>query len=86
MSDPRAKAERSRAKDLRQGVVEQRPVSSSKAKKKPWVLVGEWAFLRLRPASKECVLGRFATKRDAEKALEAALKKPYYINLRIEEQ
>ena len=83
MSDPRAKAERSKAKDIRQGVIEQRPVSSGKAKKKPWVLLGNWVLLRLR---QDCVLGRYATKRHAEQALEAALKKPYYSNLRIEEQ
>jgi len=84
MSNPRAKAERSKAKDLRQGIVEQRPVSSKSAKKKPWVVRADWV-LRWT-CERGIVIGRYAKHSDAEKAAEATRKKSYYTNVRIEEE
>lgn len=83
MSNPRAKAERSKAKDIRQGITEQRPVTASKQKKKPWVVRAMWEtrFLPWR----DVVIGRYAKLSDAEKAAEATRKKSYYTNVRIEE-
>ena len=48
MSDPRAKAERSKAKDIRQGVVDQREGLPKKKKKidKPYSVWTYWRFLR----------------------------------------
>lgn len=84
MSNPRAKAERSKAKDIRQGVTEQRPVSSKSQKKKPWVVRADWV-LQWRDDF-EVVIGRYAKLSDAEKAAEATRKKSYYTNVRIEEE
>lgn len=83
MSDPRAKAERSKAKDIRQGITEQRPVSSKSQKKKPWVVRANWAGVF---HWRETLIGRYAKLSDAEKAADAALKKSYYTNVRIEEE
>lgn len=84
MSDPRAKAERSKAKDLRQGITEQRPVSASKAKKKPWTVRALFAPAWL--GGRDVVIGRYAKQADAEKAAEAARKKSFYTSITIEEQ
>lgn len=84
MSNARAKAERSKAKDIRQGITEQRPVSSKSQKKKPWVVRADWAPKWL--SRREVVIGRYAKFGDAEKAAEAARKKSYYTNVRIEEE
>jgi hypothetical protein len=84
MSDPRAKAERSRAKDLRQGIVDQRPVSSKSSKKKPWVVRADWTVPW--PRDRETVIGRYAKLSDAEKAAESTRRKSYYTNVRIEEE
>lgn len=84
MSNPRAKAERSKAKDIRQGITEQRPVSSKSQKKKRWVVRADWET-RILPW-REIVIGRYAKLGDAEKAAEATRKKSYYTNVRIEEE
>lgn len=84
MSDPRAKAERSKAKDIRQGITEQRPVTANKQKKKPWVVRADWETRWF--AGRELVIGRYAKLSDAEKAAEATRKKSYYTNVRIEEE
>lgn len=81
MSDPRTKSERSKAKDIRQGIVDQRPVSSSKKKKPMWIVRGEWAIWMDR----EITIGKYPKLADAEKALASASKKKWYKNLRIEE-
>ena len=64
MSNPRAKAERSLAKDIRQGVVEQRPLKpkarSSKGGK-PWKL--EWTVF-----GRAFVSGSYKTQEQAEEA------------------
>lgn len=83
MSNPRAKAERSKAKDIRQGITEQRAVSSKSPKKKPWVVRAEWVLRWL--GNHEVVIGRYAKLSDAEKAAEATRKKRHYTNVRIEE-
>lgn len=83
MSDPLTKAERSKEKDIRQGIVEQRPVSSDKQKKKAYTLRATMPWFNNQLA--RVALGHYATLRDAEKAKEAALKKPYYTEVEIEE-
>lgn len=83
MSNPRAKAERSKAKDIRQGIAEQRPVSSKSQKKKQWLVRACWVLKWLD--DQEVVIGRYAKLSDAEKAAEATRKKAYYTNVRIEE-
>lgn len=83
MSNPRAKAERSKAKDIRQGITEQRPVSSKSQKKKPWVVRANWTGVF---SHREVAIGRYAKFGDAEKAAEATRKKSYYTNVRIEEE
>lgn len=46
MSDPRTKAERSRAKDLRQGIEESQRIPGrrkrTKRKDKPWKVMSDW--------------------------------------------
>lgn len=82
MSDPRTKAERSLAKDIRQGVIDQRAGLGARAKKKKYAIRGVWSMWGDRPV----VVGRYASLKDAQKALEVASKKGYYSNLRIEEE
>lgn len=79
MSDARTKAERSLAKDKRQGVVDQKPVhAKDKKHKKPYAVVGSiWMW-------KDFAIGHYFTLKDAEKALENYQKKALYSNLRIE--
>lgn len=83
MSNPRAKAERSKAKDLRQGITEQRPVTASKRKKKAYTLRVTMVWFNKQLA--RYTVGNYATLRDAEKAAEAARKKSYYTEIIIEE-
>lgn len=82
MSDPRTKAERSHAKDIRQGIVDQRPVSSNKKKKKKWIVRAEWKIAVWN--RRETVVGRYASLDAATKAA-AAAEKSFYTNVRIEE-
>lgn len=79
MSDARTKAERSLAKDKRQGVVEQKPVhAKDKKHKKPYTILGTiWHW-------NDYSIGHYLTLKDAEKALENFQKKSLYSNLRIE--
>ncbi len=81
MSDPRTKAERSHAKDIRQGIVDQRPVTANKKKKKKWIVRADWKIAVWR---RETVIGRYATLDAATKAA-AAAEKSFYTNVRIEE-
>jgi hypothetical protein len=79
MSDSKFKAERSAAKNARQGVVEQRPTHGSKSHKgkKPYELRGTfWWF-------KDFSIGKYATLEDAEKSLATHLKRKSYNDLRI---
>lgn len=84
MSNKRAKAERSKAKDIRQGLVEQRPVSSHEQKKKKWIVKGKW-IIGFLSNERPVVIGRYAKESDALKALAAAQKKSYFTDLVIEE-
>jgi hypothetical protein len=79
MSNARVKADSSAAKDARQGIVEQRPVSGSKSHKgkKPYQVRGTFWWW------KDYSLGNFATLADAEKCVAAHLKRKNYNDLRI---
>lgn len=72
MSDPRAKAERSKAKDIRQGVIEQKP-HSPKIKHKPGDLK-PWQVLYLgryfTHGSKPWAWAKFRTRLEAERYIE----------------
>ena len=84
MSDPKTKAERSKAKDVRQGIVEQRPVSSNKKKKLKYKIICELHLFRA--ITPDFCYGKYATLTDAENALKTIDKKfRYYVNPRIEE-
>jgi hypothetical protein len=86
MSNPRAKAERSAAKDIRQGITEQRPVSVNSKKRLRYKLVGDIEFEYSAMFNrKDYCIGKYEKLSDAEKALKANQKKSYYKNLRIEE-
>lgn len=79
MSNARVKAERSKAKDIRQGIEEQRPVSSKSRKgAKPYRLVGDFYVWH------DYTFGRYKTRAHAEQALATNSKKSMYNNLRIE--
>jgi hypothetical protein len=72
------KSEAAAAKDARQGIVEQRPVSSKSHKgKKPYELRGKFFWL------KDWSIGKFATLEDAEKSLAIHQKRKNYSDLRI---
>lgn len=78
MSDAQRKAEHSHYKDLRQGVVEAKPVHVKAHKKdRPYRIVGVIGWIN-------GTIGRYATLKDAEKALAANQKKDFYKNLKIE--
>lgn len=72
MSDPIAKAERSRAKDIRQGIEPQRERPQRKRKKidKPFRVMMKWLFWK----SGEWCVGRFATREQAERHIEKCLR------------
>lgn len=83
MSNQRSKAERSKAKDIRQGIVEQKPVSSNSHKKANYEVLCDFQFMCSAFNRKDYRLGKFHKLSDAEKCKEAAEKKKYYINVRI---
>lgn len=89
MSNARAKAERSHAKDLRQGVVEQRPVSSGdkKKKKKQWAVRVDYGGIFSKMWGREggTVIGKYASRAAAEQAAKSAERHSFYTNVRIEE-
>mgnify|MGYP000095921433 CR=1 FL=1 len=79
MSDPRTKAERSKAKDIRQGVVEQRSVGSKGSRKmaKVFRLTGSiWHW-------NDRVIGKYTTLMSARKAYFSAKSKGLYRNLKL---
>ncbi len=81
MSNPRAKAERSKAKDIRQGIEEQTPVSSKKQKKKKYAIICDMMFMR--SIIKNTVYGKYERLKDAENAFKVL---PLYCtNATIEE-
>lgn len=83
MSNKRAKAERSAAKDIRQGITEQRPVSVNSKKKPQYEVICDLYFMSM--IREDCRLGKFHKLSDAEKCKAAAEKKGYYQNVRIKE-
>lgn len=85
MSNPRTKAERSAAKDIRQGIIEQRPVSSNSKKKYKYEVLCDLVFRNVRMNQKDYRIGKFAKLADAEKCVESSKKKGYYQNIRIVE-
>jgi hypothetical protein len=67
------------AKAVRRGIVEPRSVGGSQSHaKKPFHISGSFAFWNVR------VLSKYATLKDAEKALAAYQKKGLYSNLTLE--
>lgn len=83
MSDPRTKEERSKAKDIRQGITEQRPVIPHEKKKKKYAVKGKWTITFFK--NPDTIIGKYATLKDAEKALKSAQKVKWYKDLHIEE-
>lgn len=67
MSDPVAKAERSKAKDLRQGITEQRERSARKKKPKDKPFRVMWKSHLFREA---WCAAKFATRKEAESYIE----------------
>lgn len=79
MSNARVKAERSKAKDIRQGIEEQRPVHAKSRKgAKPYRLVGDFYVWQ------NYVFGKYKTLAQAEQALATHSRRSNYANLRIE--
>lgn len=71
MSDPVAKAERSRAKDARQGKIDDERVRKGKKRKKkdrPWQVYTDWLFCR------ELCVHRAETREQAEAWIEKELR------------
>lgn len=85
MSNPRAKTERSKAKDIRQGVVEQQPLKPPSKKKDRYEVLCDLVFMNTRMNHKDYRIGKFAKLSDAEKCVKASEKKKYYQNVRIKE-
>lgn len=83
MSDARAKAARSAAKDIRQGVTEQRPVSSKLKKKAKYKILVDLEFMQSRFNKKDYCIGKYVKLRYAEQAYQSALKVKYYTNVRM---
>ena len=82
MSNPRAKAEHSKAKDIRQGIEEQTPVSSKKAKKKMYAIICDMVFMQ-KVWKAGYTYGKYEKLKDAENAFRVL--PAYCINARIEE-
>lgn len=77
MSNKLIKAERSRAKDIRQGVIEQTPTPSKDRKgAKPYKIVGTFM-------DRELTVGRYKTLAQAQEALHNMERKKLYFKLRI---
>ena len=85
MSDARVKAERSKAKDIRQGILEQKPVSSNSKKKPKYAVYADLVFTHCTLNRKNYCVGKYATMKAAEQAYQHALKVKYYSNVRIQE-
>jgi hypothetical protein len=88
MSDAQAKAERSKAKDIRQGVTEQKPLKGKSKKKHTHRIVGEYAskfFLNFDWLHGNQTIGKYSSLKAAQTALAALSKQSIYTNLRIEE-
>ena len=73
MSDPKTKAERSKAKDIRQGIIEQKPIKAKSKKNKPFsifvVLNMPWLHGYDLDAKKPFRYGRYSTREAADQAL-----------------
>jgi len=71
MSDPRAKAEQSKAKDARQAPILDKKTKRSPSKKaKPFTVMYKWKAPRIfRWASQWHLMNRYTTKEIAEKAI-----------------
>lgn len=82
MSNPRAKAERSKAKDIRQGIEDQKPVSSKKAKKKMYAIICDMVFMQ-KLWQTNYTYGKYEKLKDAENAFRVL--PAYCINATIEE-
>ena len=87
MSNPRAKQERSKAKDTRQGIVEQKPVSSSLKKKSKYKITAQYhqGCLLYKTEKDRFSIGKYTTLAGAEQALKSLSKYSFYTELRIEE-
>lgn len=78
MSNARVKAERSKVKDIRQGIEEQRPVQSKSRKgAKPYRLVGDFYVWQ------NYVFGKYKTLAQAEQALITLQRRSNHSNMRI---
>lgn len=87
MSNPRAKAERSKAKNTRQGITEQKPVSSNQKKKIKFVLWGRYTsplFQRVF-SGQRFKIGGYEKRKAVDDAFRHYSSVPYYTDLEIEE-
>lgn len=85
MSNTRAKQERSKAKDIRQGIVEQHGhINSDKSKKKYTHAVYAQVIFFGKVLKSEYVR-KFYSLASAEQCKSALEKKKFYVNVRIEE-
>jgi hypothetical protein len=88
MSNPRTKAERSKAKDIRQGVTEQRPLGRKSTVKahKPIQVECKWINPTWRENKEWRNWKKYRTIEEAETAVVNALRKhPTLYELRIKE-
>lgn len=87
MSNPRAKAERSKAKDIRQGLVEQKPVTSNAKKKYKYKVTAQYSesCLFWKHDKDRFHVGKYTSLTGAEQALKSLAKYKFYTDLRIEE-
>jgi hypothetical protein len=85
MSNTRVKIERSKAKDIRQGIVEQHGHINSDKSKKKYTHAVHAQVVFFGKILKSDYIRKFYSLASAEQCKSALEKKRYYVNLRIEE-
>ena len=89
MSDPLVKAERSKAKDIRQGVIEQRPCGTKSKREKPIVIERRFHPNCIFPFSMKSrewrTWGRYRTHAEAVKVISGLERKYSYFEFRIKQ-
>lgn len=87
MSNPRAKAERSRAKDARQGGTDQRGVGRKNKRDRTVVVEYKWTetgpLSRLFSCKDWRKFGAYRTEKEAQEVIEIMMRKRPYYEMRI---
>lgn len=87
MSNAQAKAERSKAKDIRQGIIDQPSVKSKSRKRFTHRITAEWSIDTILSAldNGRFTYGKYTSLTAAQQALKSMAKYKFYTNVMLEE-